>query len=57
MRTQSLLGVPVLAIAAIGGAVAGGFVGGVAGSAAGKAFGDVLYEKSTDIYELGEDLL
>ncbi|WP_230674929.1 hypothetical protein [Vibrio campbellii] len=48
---------PVLAIAAIGGAVAGGFVGGVAGSAAGKAFGDVLYEKSTDIYELGEDLL
>ncbi|MGI9920667.1 hypothetical protein [Vibrio owensii] len=48
---------PVLAIAAIGGAVAGGFVGGVAGSAAGKAFGDVLYEKSTDIYEWGEDLL
>ena len=48
---------PVLAIAAIGGAVAGGFVGGVAGSATGKAFGDVLYEKSTDIYEWGEDLL
>ncbi|WP_162814044.1 hypothetical protein [Vibrio tetraodonis] len=35
---------PVLAVAALGGAVAGGFVGGVAGGAAGKATGEVIYE-------------
>ncbi|MGF1805859.1 hypothetical protein L4C31_11480 [Aliivibrio sifiae] len=43
---------PVLAVAAIGGAVVGGFVGGVAGGTAGKAFGDglyFLYESSTEI--------
>ena len=39
---------PVLAIAAIGGAVAGGFVGGVAGTAAGKWGADLAYEWATE---------
>ena len=34
---------PVLAVAAIGGAVAGGFVGGVAGATASKWFVDEMY--------------
>lgn len=34
---------PLVAIAAIGGAVAGGLVGGVAGSAASKWFVDEMY--------------
>ncbi|MEF1283946.1 hypothetical protein QTN94_08220, partial [Vibrio sp. M250220] len=48
---------PILALAAIGGAVVGGAVGGVVGATTGKAIGDIMYEKTIELYEWGEDFL
>ncbi|WCP66381.1 hypothetical protein LYZ37_10970 [Vibrio tubiashii] len=42
---------PVLAVAAIGGAVVGGAAGGFAGSAGSKALADVMYEFSEEVYD------
>lgn len=41
---------PVLAIAAIGGAVAGGFVGGVAGGTMGKFVSDIFYDWAVELW-------